>query len=207
MNKSVATWNTQGDPFNQTEKTTVLTSLGASFPIILLQECGQLSGTLTGWSAYYGGQAGAFNNRCSTAILTSLPVYGSGLISRSSTGRPGIWIRTDDCIVGTLHSTSGGVGLPDLQVFMQALMDLSDGEVPVIIGGDFNFQLTPGEHTALIGTESRGTEYSLLSQARPTHAGGSILDGFAVCGVSRWDGPRRWGVRPSDHHPVTATFH
>ena len=207
MNKSVATWNTQGDPFNQTEKAVVLASLCAASPIVLLQECGQLSGTLPGWSPYYGGQAGAFNNRCSTAILTSLPVYGSGLISRSSTGRPGIWIRTDDCIVGTLHSTSGGVGKPDLDVFMKELMDLSGGEVPVIIGGDFNFQLTPGEQAARIGTESRGTEYSLLSQSRPTHGGGSILDGFAVYGVSRWEGPRRLSVAPSDHHPVTATFH
>ena len=207
MNKSVATWNTQGDPFNQTEKATVLASLGEAFPILLLQECGQLSGGLPGWSAYYGGQAGAFNNRCSTAILTSLPVTNSGLISCSSTGRPGIWIRTDDCYVATIHSTSGGVGKPDLQVFMQKLMELSDGKVPVIIGGDFNFQMSPGEHSARIGTESRGTEYSLLSQARSTHSGGGILDGFAVHGVSRWDGPRRWNVGPSDHHPVTATFH
>lgn len=207
MNKSVATWNTQGDPFKQSEKTEILAALAEAFPIILLQECGQLSGTLQGWNSYYGGQAGAFNNRCSTAILTNLTVYGSGLISCSSTGRPGIWIRTNDCIVATIHSTSGGVGKPDLEVFMKKLMELADGEVPVIIGGDFNFQMAPGEHVALVGTESRGTEYSLLSQSRSTHSGGGILDGFAIYGVERWDGPRRLNVGPSDHHPVTATFH
>jgi hypothetical protein len=207
MNKSVATWNTQGDPFKQPEKKEILTSLAASFRIILLQECGQLSGSLPGWETYYGGQAGAFNNRCSTAILTDLTVYGSGLISCSSTGRPGIWIRTNDCIVATIHSTSGGVGKPDLEMLMRKLIEQFGAEVPIIIGGDFNFQMSPGEHMALIGTESRGTGYSLLSQSRATHSGGGILDGFAIYGVERWDGPRRWGVGPSDHHPVTATFH
>lgn len=150
-------------------------------------------------------QSGAYNNRCSTAIIAKDGWEASGRWDGSNSGRPGIWIKSRNFTIATIHCTSGGVGRGDLRPFMTHMANVIGVNTPLVIGGDFNDSSLVNVTNLNAGTINRPIQFSVYTQSRATHSGGQVLDGFvslnAIINTSR-----RYSVTVSDHDPVSATF-
>ncbi|MGB0683455.1 MAG: endonuclease/exonuclease/phosphatase family protein [Magnetovibrionaceae bacterium] len=204
----ICTWNTCGDPTTNTNKAGVLGTLWHSCDIILLQECGNLSNVpavLTGANVIHEYQAGAFNPRCSTALLSkAVPDSSETVYSPSGTGRSVIVAAFDGVLVGTLHAVSGGVGAQDLRF---AVINAVGSDQPWVIGGDFN--VTPGSAalsasrtTMNFGSSSRPITASWKAPSGPTQTSGGRLDYFVYNGVTVTGVTRHHSQGGSDHKPV-----
>jgi hypothetical protein len=203
---SIITWNTQGTPLGDAEKKQTLSALSRTYDVVLLQECGAFvqESKFEGKNVIGFEQAGAFNIRCSTAIVA--PGWdNSGAWTGSSSGRPGLWIDIGGRIVGTIHCTSGGVGMTDLTPFMLYMAGKHGGRT-LIIGGDFNCVVPDGTTQLNAGTSTRPVAFDFLSQGRATHSGGQTLDHFVSQNATLSSGPRRFTTKVSDHDAVSATF-
>ncbi|MEN5061014.1 endonuclease/exonuclease/phosphatase family protein [Luteimonas sp. TWI1416] len=199
---SIVTWNTQGNPLNDTNKRTMLTGLCEAFDIVLLQECGRFgeaARTFAGKHVCWTEQAGAFNARCSTAILA--PRWeDSGLWTGSSTGRAGLWIRIDDLFVATIHCTSSGVGLTDLRPFAGDMARVA-GDHAVLIGGDFNHEVADDPAELNAGTASRPVLFSVHTQGRATrHAPRAAAAARSTLPLAPYR--RRRHPAPEPEHPL-----
>lgn len=113
MPLTMTTWNTQGDPTTDPDKSEVLKNVWRNSDILLLQECGtlkELGSVIDGVAAAdYGSQAGAFNVRCSTALLSRHEATFETKYLSSGTGRSAIiaFFR-GNLAVATLYAASGG---------------------------------------------------------------------------------------------------
>ena len=213
-NMKICTWNSQGNPYTTPKKIEILNQLYNDNDVLLIQECGDIAKDLqlpdaTIWAE---GQAGAFNNRCTTCIISKKGGQGGTLDVSSSTGRPAIYLNVMGLNIYTLHATSGN-GVPDvMNLFARA-------EEPFIIGGDMNCSRTAimdnhgvaGNMTDYIfsGTRSRyGNLGRLVTSERVTHPGsGSELDFFIVSLSLKTECTRRHPVTRSDHYPVCTTIY
>jgi hypothetical protein len=121
MALTITTWNSQGDPTTDSDKSQVLANVWKKADILLLQECGNLkniNGVIDGIVAGdYGQQAGSFNVRlrCSTALLAKYQAKFETKYLTSSTGRSAIIAFFEgNLAVATLHAVSGGIGGTDV---------------------------------------------------------------------------------------------
>lgn len=206
MQMTAITWNTQGSPLNNQNKRDALVALCQTYDFILLQECGDLvdQQSFATKVVYGAAQAGAFNRRCSTAIICS-QADASGTWNGGRTGRPGIWVRKKNLYVGTIHCISGGTGMEDLRPFLLAMAEEA-GESPFIIGGDFNCIFDQGAEEIQLGTKSRPNVFNLHTQLTATHKAGMVLDHFVSRNIEDVGVPRRYRQHQSDHDAVTITF-
>jgi endonuclease/exonuclease/phosphatase family metal-dependent hydrolase len=208
MLTSIVTWNTQGRPDTNEHKNRVLDALCRTYNVVLLQECGSLfdrnGEQIAGKTIHCIGQAGAFNNRCSVAILAD-SVAGWDCELNASTGRAVVWVKRGGLTIGGIHATSGGVGMPDVKAGLKTLLGVAkDG--PMVLGGDFNVDMDTDTTSINIGSVGRPEEFEVRTQDRPTHQGGGVLDHFATRNVELTGPPRVGQPSPSDHRYLTATF-
>lgn len=205
----ICTWNSQGNPYSSSEKEEVLNQLYNDNDVLLIQECGDIAKDLqlpdaTIWAE---GQAGAFNNRCTTCIISKIGGCRERLDVYSSTGRSAIHLNVMGLNIYTLHATSGN-GIPDvMNLFARA-------QEPFIIGGDMNCSRTTilenhgvaGNMTDYIfsGTHSRyGNLGRLVTSERVTHPGsGSELDFFIASLSLRTSDTHIHPESGGDHFPV-----
>ncbi|MGF7151268.1 hypothetical protein FHS96_004931 [Sphingomonas zeicaulis] len=198
---TVITWNTQGDPTTHPGKAAELATMCAAYDYVLLQECGHMklwNGNKYMYSSY---QAGAFNSRCSTAILSNAPAdvkHWTG----SSSGRSGLYMNVAGTIIGTIHATSGGVGMGDVTPFLKTVSRL-DAQA-IVIGGDFNAELAQPFFD--VGTSNRPNTFDIVSQGGATHQGGLCLDYFFYQGTANPGNATLYPTQNSDHDAVWMTF-
>jgi hypothetical protein len=209
MRTSVCTWNTQGNPCNDKDKYEALMAICCQYDVVLLQECGALvydsiKKDRPDKHVLVSLQAGAGNIRCSTAIVVD-QWQNFDEWPGSSSGRSGIWIHRGDFIFATIHCTSGGFGMADLDPFAKYMAGEA-GDHKLVIGGDFNCEFPAGTKTHNFGTRSRPVEFAVHTQKQETHKNRLILDHFVSRNATIKSGPRRYKQGPSDHHAVTATF-
>jgi hypothetical protein len=174
-----------------------------TFDVVLLQECGAFAGVdrYDGKYVIAYEQAGALNNRCSTAIIA--PEWdSSGVWTGSSSGRPGIWIKAAGLYIGTIHCSSGGIGMTDLSPFMRYMAD-GAGDAPLVVGGDFNCVMDAGTTQINVGTSSRPVNFAFHTQSQSTHMGGLTLDNFVSRGLRDAGNARRYRTGVSDHDAVS----
>ncbi|MHA2367127.1 MAG: endonuclease/exonuclease/phosphatase family protein [Candidatus Hodarchaeales archaeon] len=200
---SIATWNTQGSPLNNDDKEEILKSISQEYNYILLQECGSLANSLNfgSFQIYSSKPAGAFCDRCSTAIL-SKNILKSGKAIDMSTGREGIWISDNGVYIAAIHCTANGTA-QDRSYMLKAMNKIA-GESPLIIGGDFNTS-PPDDPYLNVGTQFRPIWFNVDSQSQPTQKSGKILDYFVSRNV-QCGSVRKYRTKVSDHHAVTATY-
>lgn len=142
MSIRICTWNSQGNPANNFNKSEILVWLYRQNDVLLIQECGDIIGQIAEILdhpyCYYVPQAGAFNNRCSTCIITKQPADSGPdyFYLSSGSGRYAIHIFIFGVHIYTLHSLSGN-GTSDV------IDVLNKSNDPFIIGGDMN--CTPEE--------------------------------------------------------------
>lgn len=132
----ICTWNSQGDPTNNTMKKIVLTNLYRRNDVVLIQECGamaHLNTLLPGCCRVIVPQAGAFNNRCSTCILSEYPFSYTLQTLPSANGRSLIIATFQHTAIRvlTMHATAGNGGA---DVFPA----LQHTNSPFILGADMN---------------------------------------------------------------------
>ncbi|MDE1150384.1 MAG: endonuclease/exonuclease/phosphatase family protein [Azospirillaceae bacterium] len=219
MPLSFVTWNSQGDPRNSPAKTAQLNNLLTAHGYVLVQEAGalaaQASYTVLGvqYTILSEQQAGAFNNRCGTAILTRRNfVAFAPYTLPNSNGRFGLSLRDTGMgvIVGTLHSNAAANAGVDRTGFLQHLDRNANGG-PVMVGGDFN--AVPPPNPFNIGTFARPDIWEVYASGGPTQfPGGLELDyfigrGVVVAGAVARDTPGvAAGSAGSDHKWVTVTI-
>lgn len=205
----ICTWNSQGNPYTTPKKIEILNQLYNDNDVLLIQECGDIAKDLqlpdaTIWAE---GQAGAFNNRCTTCIISKIGGCRERLDVYSSTGRSAIHLNVMGLNIYTLHATSGN-GVPDvMKLFARA-------QEPFIIGGDMNCSRTTilenhgvaGNMTDYIfsGTHSDPNKIGIITTSnRVTHPwSGSELDFFIVSLSLRTKCTHRYSESGGDHYPV-----
>lgn len=212
MPMSICTWNTQGNPTNDDDKLQILKSLWERCDVLLLQECGRLDiSELEGVKEFiYDEPAGAYNIRCSTALISKRKARRiKTYYLQSSTGRSVLTAQIGDILVGTLHAQSGA-GAVD--AFQAASAMAVRGNF--ILGGDFNFL----KWNVIIGsggrrmnrrqinlrTKSRPLVVNHLTPSLPTHEKGGILDFFITSRRIRGR-IERHHKRGGDHYPIILT--
>ena len=205
---NICTWNSQGNPYKTSKKLEVLHQLYNDNDVLLIQECGRIADNLQlpGASLWVGEQAGAFNNRCTTCIISTIGGMGEILNVGSFTGRPAIHVNIGNLHIYTLHATSGN-GLPDvMNLFGQA-------QEPFIIGGDMNclrstiinnHGVASNTDYIFTGTSSRPLNLGrLVTSNRVTHpSSGNELDFFIVSLSLKTECTRRHPITKGDHYPV-----
>jgi len=210
MTYYATTWNSQGDPTdpNQGLKNQVLTGILSKSQIVLLQECGHLANihNFIGQNdiVQLGPQAGSFNPRCSTAIISKMPGTFDQIYLQSGTGRSAIILYPDTGpAVATLHAISGGIGAQDLA---QVITEMNRHNDAYVVGGDFN--TTPegtgweiGRHKMRIGSSRHPIEFQFIAPQLPTHQGGQVLDWYVYEGTTLAN-VGRWHTQGGDHYPV-----
>lgn len=169
----LCTWNSRGDPTTNSQKRAVLQDLCRRNDVVLIQECGRMSNFFQYFSNLYiakVNQAGAFNSRCSTAIVSREFFYYDTNSLQSSTGRSSISATFGQFTVMTLHAESGTGA--DVYSALQKYPSF-------ILGADMN--CTPEEmnsrHTTQHGT--RGVQAGSTtrgSQLRISHPNVPTLD-------------------------------
>lgn len=218
----ITTWNTQGDPTpvrhgddKQKNRNKALRNLLRDSDVILLQECGRLA-ALDGYlrevkdktaTVEYSPQAGAFNVRCTTAIISFVPGKFHTEYLVSGTGRSAIFLMVESGpAIGTLHAISGGIGATDLS---NVITRLNKQTANYIIGGDFN--CTPdktswvtGRHKMAVGTSRTRIDFSYIAPLDRTHISGGILDWFIYNNVNPTN-IKRYHTMGGDHYPVCLT--
>lgn len=202
---NICTWNSQGDPTTDPFKADILASLAKKNHVLLLQECGRLSrigNILPGWYYALAPQAGAFNPRCSTAI-----VAGGGFTCQthylpSGTGRS-LMIATFPHIpvqILTMHAESG-TGSDVFPV-------LRNRTGLFILGGDMNCEPsalsdTHGSGTRSIQIDRAGTQAFISSPPSYTHPGSyHTLDYFIYSAGVRCTQTETYHLKGGDHYPV-----
>lgn len=211
---TIATWNTRGNPDNKAEKEEGLKRLVDTCDIVLVQECGGIDLPETG-HFLYGPQAGAFNNRCSTCIISKHEIEEPEIHAAFNSGRCLLEGRIDGYIIATIHSSAGGDGVADAKQAMRILLDKygTDKSTKIILGGDFNVEpdeimnYTDRRHTINLGTADRSRLVSCSYPSSPTFIDGKILDFFIHTDeVISHNIETRQNLATSDHYPVKADF-
>lgn len=207
----IATWNTQGDPTRNPAKTRVLQNLWTRAHVLLLQECTHFANhhVLDGIRMLErSAVAGAFNQRCSTAIVSRLPALPRRAHSLpSGTGRSLTQIELNGFRVriGTLHAVSGGVGMQDLAFAARTMATVPGG---FIIGGDFNYRPRVGRGRRAnrrqieLGTRRRSMRVGIALPQGRTQQNGGRLDHFVFGGGVTGTARRHHERGGSDHWPV-----
>jgi hypothetical protein len=179
--------------------------------VLLLQECGGLTDVgdleLNRKRIFASGQAGAFNNRCTTAIIAN-DWSSAGGWTGSSSGRSGLWIKIGSVMVGSIHSSSGCVVMCDLEPFLNAVNGkVTDENDTIIIGGDMNCEASDIESAEInCGTARRPKLFAVRAQQRGTQKSGGNLDFFVTSpNAIIVSGPRKYRVPKSDHDAVSMT--
>lgn len=217
MSIIIATWNTQGDPTpvkkndaKQKTRNSMLAYLISNVHVLLLQECGNLAEIESytkkkNANISYGQQAGAYNVRCSTAIVSFVDCEFESKYLTSGTGRSAIFMFSNKIAIGTLHSQSGA-GAGDVSTVVTHLFKKKINGF--IIGGDFNcapsdtgWIVEEKRNTMYIGTQSRGSEFSYWAPQNKTHVNGGILDWFIFNNVIPTQA-QRCHAMGGDHYPV-----
>ncbi|AZZ93261.1 endonuclease [Hahella sp. KA22] len=211
----VATWNSQGNPTSSDSKIKILSNLLNECDIILIQECGGLSqASLDSVSTqkwlYSCEQVGAFNNRCTTCIISKqVPVAHGCIYLQTDTGRSSLYATFGEGFtVLTFHANAGGRGAADAQLVGQHAV----GKIPgnFIIGGDFNcvpFDLSSRRNIIRIGSNSRGKELRIVSSGSNTHPGSHHeLDYFLVSENIDVRNVAKYHMQGGDHYPVIMEF-
>ncbi len=205
----ITTWNSQGDPTSDDTKSAILKSLLRFSDMVLIQECGDMS-RIRDFKCVYlaiAGQAGAYQDRCTTCILAKEPFCHSKRSLPSCTGRWVITANYKGYCIATLHAYAGANAGEDISGAMRAV----HGDW--IIGGDMN--LTPSElleskrhgyesGKVCLGSTSRTIVAGRIeSSGEVTHpASGKELDYFIVKDGLRVKRVGRYYFRGGDHHPV-----
>lgn len=202
----ICTWNSQGDPTNNSLKENILAFLSREIDVILLQECGRLSrigNILPGWHWALLPQAGAFNLRCSTAIVSKWNFSYKPEYLKSGTGRSlliATFLHIPTIQILTLHAESrtGSDVFPVLQ----------NRTGLFIIGGDMNCQPstlsdTYGSGTRSIIIDRAGTRAFISSPPSYTHPGSHhTLDYFIYSAGVACNNTKTYPLMGSDHYPV-----
>jgi endonuclease/exonuclease/phosphatase family metal-dependent hydrolase len=207
----ITTWNCQGDPTTNLQKRIHLQKLWRDSDVLLLQECGQLKnlrlvdfGSSEPKHTMHAGQYGAYNSRCSVAILSKVAVKDAFEVNQSSSGRSALGIDVGGCWISTLHALSGGVGAVDVEPLAS---QLSRKGKPFILGGDFNFEFDYDDtryfkrNRVNLGSTSRQNWQHCTLTQMPTHQGGKRLDWF-IHSTSISGSAQRSTVKVSDHWAV-----
>lgn len=210
MPTSIVTWNSRGNPINNVAKRNELDGLLVANDFVLLQEAGDLASEIT-YSTLAGAQyrvigvpqAGAFNPRCGTAILTisTRNILGFGYRSlMSSNGRFGIFAidGLSRTLIGTLHANSARNAAADRTGFLQYLYKKYINAFDMVIGADFN--IPPLANPLNVGTRKREQNWDVHAVGVDTHFGNprnSELDYF-VTSVR----PQGIGVAPRRVQPI-----
>ena len=210
MTFKICTWNTRGDPTQNQGKRAVLDALWRDCDFVLLQECGNLADRFRFGTPdiAHAEQAGAFNIRCSTAIISKHGWASEEQVYLpSGTGRSAIVANFNGFAIATLHAISGGVGAQDLAPLAQML----SRQGPYVIGGDFNVSvdsaaLTTTRRQIVMGSERTRLTPFYKAPALPSHTGGNRLDYFVYEGVIMHDVQRYMTTGGSDHYPVIGYF-
>lgn len=130
----ICTWNSQGDPTTDSRKLELLDYLCSASDVVLLQECGALRNIDVLDGIYYCKirQAGAFNIRCSTAILSRMPFEYDTEYLQSGTGRSLIIAEIESVpfAVMTMHA--------EAWTGSDVWPAICDKNYSFILGGDMN---------------------------------------------------------------------
>ncbi|WP_437585919.1 endonuclease/exonuclease/phosphatase family protein [Sorangium sp. So ce1000] len=213
---TIATWNSRGNPAASPAKHKVLLSLIKDCSVILLQECGKLkqSDLPRNRHLYASEHAGAYNNRCRSAIISNVPLRNiDGGTLPSSNGRAYSYgIYENALMVGTLHANASNDAGMDRRAAAEAMLKLTKNHnlIGFVLGGDFN--VDPGGRTITVGGSWRGKDAKIAYCRPPTHIHGGKLDYFiyfsqdsgAVECLNTRRGRRLGG---SDHYPVITDVH
>jgi endonuclease/exonuclease/phosphatase (EEP) superfamily protein YafD len=215
MSIKIATWNSQGNPRNNTNKETVLKYLLNNCNVIFIQECGaiNLNGLNTQFSIAHSMQTGSFNNRCTTCIISDQPLISTGSITlQSSNGRNCIYgdYNNTGIIVGTLHANASTNAAADATGAITELYKKFKTN-PILIGADFNAepggQSTGKTRSKRIGTKKRGKDFYIASPSFATHIKGKIYDYFIFNGELTSSNTHKYYTNGgSDHTPVISDF-
>jgi exonuclease III len=211
---TIATWNSRGNPKNNKEKEKMLASLLDKHDFILLQECGGLEIDVDGY--YFCGvdQAGAFNNRCSTCIISKHEISNPKFYANSSSGRSLLVVTCGMYAIATIHADAGNAGAWDVRSALKTLLDNHEGS-SIILGGDFNVEpenIEATRNTLELGTQSRPLTMNWKATDLPTYIGTDSnppkrLDYFIYSsGISLNNLNRMLTPAESDHYPVFAEF-
>ena len=213
---TICTWNSQGNPLNNDDKTRILQQLYCRYDVLLLQECGNLniyinSGVNVVDGDYlYRPQAGAFNIRCSSCIISKLPIkHTTSQYLQSGSGRSmiGAFLTQEKINIYNIHAVSGGIGAADV------ISSLNHCQSPFILGGDMN--CTPdslksrgrsNNRSLLIGTSSRYKNVILATTGMHTTKSFKEYDYFIHSDDLTHQGVERHTSMGGDHYPVFATF-
>ena len=207
----VCTWNTQGDPTQDEGKNAVLRRLYDENDILFLQECGRLQHiNIDQNHLCVVEQAGAFNIRCSTCVITKFPVHFGHFLLPSGTGRSCIFFVHDGIAYATLHAESGGAAMADVNYVIK---QMQGNRMQYVIGGDMNctpLQLSrdAGHRSLWIGTQNRGIPAAVSSPQANTHPSSmAVLDYFVHSQNLVFRNTQRYFLRGnSDHFPVITEF-
>lgn len=206
---NISTWNSQGNPQNRPDKLDILETLYRNNDILLIQECGDLCIELTPPFVYYQNQAGAYNGRCSTCIISKHRASLSDVLYLpSSSGRSILYAQINGLNVYTLHALSGN-GAPDVIHAIQI------AEEPFVIGGDMNCEPIELANHCLSGTRiiNIGTQTRIYKSAKIVSCGlythpnsRKELDFFVVSTSIRSFGTSLYSRHGGDHFPVLTTL-
>lgn len=180
---TVATWNTQGNPQNAANKMAMLEDLLKRVDFVCIQEAGQLALQNPNRDVWRLGNyyivgvdhAGAFNQRCATAVMSkhelilerpisipgTLNTIENPLYLQSGSGRfcPLVTAKVQNSrvIIGSAHAEASHSAGLDLGTVLDKI---ASREIPIIVGGDWNT-----EPNSLIRRYPRNIAFS----GQPTH--------------------------------------
>lgn len=136
----ICTWNTQGDPTNTPDKLEILKTLLERNDVVLLQECTRLDHfhlirNSNSFHIFISPQAGAYNPRCSTAMVSRKTCHYEIKYLPSGTGRQAIIADFGEINIATIHAEASGRSQTDI---FDIVKYLYKKKKQFILGGDFN---------------------------------------------------------------------
>lgn len=210
MSINICTWNSQGNPFNDSTKKAIFHEMYKANDVLLIQECGNIINNLgPEYNYLHGEQVGAGNCRCSLCIISKRSFVDiSPTEITSASGRPALGIKVDNINIYTLHALSGN-GIPDVMNIFR------DAREPFVIGGDMNCRTSdicgqhgvPDTNYVFVGSHSRPQNVGeLITSERITHPGSNAeLDYFIFSLDLKSSHTQPYKNRGGDHYPVCTT--
>lgn len=230
----IVTWNAQGGGNNKQELLKKWHD-DKDIDVVCIQEAGTLELEKAGWEVHKMSVAGAFNQRCVTAILyrnkKGEPI--TDVNCNSSTGRSicGIIIKSTRVSILSFHAESSDGASQDFLSSIGRILARIPDNFRIVIGGDFNNsrfswseESMPYRENSNINARrnpprsARNDSYEVWTQYWRTHQNGQVLDYFMTKGnfhkPSVFIPWREWywgscgclAKKYSDHNPVHFTF-
>lgn len=211
----ICTWNSQGNPVNGQNKNDILQYLYNHSDVLLLQECGNLCidfqtrvSVLDETETVNAIQAGSYNIRCSSCIISKLPIEAIDTsYLQSGTGRSmiGVCLTQEAINVYNIHAVSGSGGAADV------ISALGNCNPPFVLGGDMNctpesLQSGRGHNRSLLyGTSTRHQNFYFAKTGSATR-GNKEYDYFIYSPDLTHSEVEKHTQRGGDHYPVFAKF-